>query len=87
MLAHAIDDLIVERVRTLAATGLSIIQDVGSVSRIADRVAMLWKGRIVWTGPADRIEDSGNPYVDQLVHGRIDGPIRFDEQWILSASE
>ena len=83
MLTQDIDDLIVERVRTLGATGLSITQDVGSIRRIADRVAMLWQGRIVWTGPADRIDESGNPFVDQFVHGRIAGPIQFDEQWTL----
>ena len=83
MLTHEMDDLIVDRVRTLGATGLSITQDVGSVRRIADRVAMLWQGRIVWTGPADQLDVSGNPFVDQFVHGRVSGPIRFDQQWML----
>ena len=78
-----LDDLIVDRVRMLGATGLSITQDVGSVRRIADRVAMLWQGRIVWTGPADQLDVSGNPFVDQFVHGRVSGPIRFDQQWML----
>lgn len=83
MLTHDIDDLIVERVRALGTTTLSITQDVGSIRRIADRVAMLWQGRIIWTGPANRIDESGDPFVDQFVHGRIAGPIRFDEQWAL----
>ena len=83
MLTHEMDDLIVDRVRTLGATGLSITQDVGSVRRIADRVAMLWQGRIVWTGPADQLDVSGNPFVDQFVHGRVSGPIRFDQHWML----
>ena len=84
MLTHDMDDLIAERVRTLGATGISITQDVGSARRIADRVAMLWQGRIVWAGPADQLDVSGNPFVDQFVQGRISGPIRFDEQWMLS---
>lgn len=87
MLTHGIDDLIAERVRILGTTGLSITQDVGSIRRIASRVAMLWQGRIVWTGPADRIDESGSPFVDQLVHGRIAGPIRFDEQWTVKNLE
>lgn len=78
MLTHEIDAIIAERVRTQGTTGLSITQDIGSIRRIANRVEMLWQGRIVWTGPADRIHESGNPFVDQFVHGRVTGPIRFD---------
>ncbi len=87
MLTQGIDDLIAERVRTQGTTGLSITQDVGSIRRIASRVAMLWQGRIIWTGPADQIDESGNPFVDQFVHGRIAGPIRFDEHWLLPNQE
>ena len=76
MLTQGIDDLIVERVRASGATAISITQDADSVRRIADRVAMLWAGRIVWTGPAASVDDSGDPFVDQLIHGRIEGPIR-----------
>ena len=83
MLTNEMDDLIAGRFRTLGTTGLSITQDVGSVRRIANRVAMLWQGRIVWTGPADQLDVSGNPFVDQFVHGRVSGPIRFDQQWTL----
>jgi phospholipid/cholesterol/gamma-HCH transport system ATP-binding protein len=75
VLTHGIDHLIAERVSALGATAISITQDADSVRRIADRVAMLWQGRIVWTGLAAAIDNSGNPFVDQLVHGRIEGPI------------
>lgn len=75
MLTQGIDDLIVERMCALGATAISITQDAQSVHRIADRVAMLWQGRIVWAGPAASVGKSGNPYVDQLIHGRIEGPI------------
>lgn len=76
MLTHGIDDLIAERMGALGATAILITQDADSVRRVADRAAMLWKGRIVWAGTAAVIDASGNPYVDQLIHGRIDGPIR-----------
>ena len=76
MLTRGIDDLIIERVRALGATAISITQDAESVRRIADQVAMLWNGRIVWAGPAATIDASGNPYVDQLIHGRTEGPIQ-----------
>ena len=46
-----------------------------SARHIADRVAMIHEGRIVWNGPAEDINRSGNPYVDQFIHGRAEGPI------------
>ena len=38
---------------------------------------MLYKGKIVWQGPAASIDDSGNDFVDQFIHGRAEGPIRI----------
>lgn len=75
IMADAINELIVRCVRELGATALSITHDMASVRTIADRVAMLHAGRIVWSGPVAAIDDSGNPFVDQFVHGRADGPI------------
>ncbi|MFO1036444.1 MAG: ATP-binding cassette domain-containing protein [Geminicoccaceae bacterium] len=75
IMADVINDLIVHCVEELGATALSITHDMGSVRKIADRVAMLYEGRIVWSGGSDEIDASGNPYVDQFVHGRADGPI------------
>jgi phospholipid/cholesterol/gamma-HCH transport system ATP-binding protein len=63
-------------VRQLGATALSITHDMASVRKIADEVAMLFDGKIVWKGPVSRIDDSGNPYVDQFIHGRAEGPIK-----------
>ena len=77
IMADVINELIVRCVRQLGATALSITHDMASVRKIADRVAMLYDGRIVWEGPAERIDDSGNPYVDQFIHGRAEGPIRI----------
>jgi phospholipid/cholesterol/gamma-HCH transport system ATP-binding protein len=69
--------LIAERVKALGATALSITHDLTTARRIADEIAMLHEGRIIWRGPPDGIATSGNPYVDQYVHGRPDGPIRM----------
>lgn len=74
--ADVINDLIVELVDELGVTALTITHDMASARKIAHRVAMLYKGRIIWTGPRDRLYDSGNPYVDQFVQGRAEGPIR-----------
>ena len=73
-----IDDLIVAQVRRLGATAFSITHDMASAQRIADTVAMIHKGSIVWTGPAAAIRDSGNPYVDQFVRGSTEGPISME---------
>jgi phospholipid/cholesterol/gamma-HCH transport system ATP-binding protein len=76
IMGDIIDELIVACVRELGATAVTITHDMTSAGRIADRIAMLYDGTIVWSGPADRVERSGDDVVDQFVHGRVDGPIR-----------
>lgn len=73
--ADVINDLIVSLTENIGATALTITHDMASARKIAHRVAMLYEGKIVWYGPRDRLYDSGNPYVDQFVQGRADGPI------------
>src|SRR3990167_5154032 len=75
--ADVINRLIVERVKALGATAISITHDMISARRIADDIAMLHEGRIVWRGAAASISNSGNPYVDQFVNGRAEGPIKM----------
>lgn len=74
--ADVINDLIVSLVRDLGVTALTITHDMASARKIAHRVAMLYNGKIIWDGPRDVIHSSGNPYVDQFVNGRADGPIK-----------
>lgn len=76
IMADVINHLIVEQVQEIGATGLSITHDMASVRTIADYVAMIHEGKIVWTGPIDELDHSGNDYVDQFIHGRADGPIQ-----------
>jgi phospholipid/cholesterol/gamma-HCH transport system ATP-binding protein len=52
--------------------------DLGGARKIADRIAMLYQGRLIWQGPVAKIDESGNPYVDQFIHGRGEGPIKLD---------
>jgi len=75
--ADVINNLIADRVKALGATALSITHDMGSARKIADDIAMIYEGRIVWRGPASDVMSSGNPMVDQFVHGRADGPIKM----------
>jgi phospholipid/cholesterol/gamma-HCH transport system ATP-binding protein len=72
---RAINALIVEQVKTLGCTAVSITHDLESAHTIGDEIAMLNEGVIVWRGPADQLERSGNAYVDQFVRGDPDGPI------------
>jgi phospholipid/cholesterol/gamma-HCH transport system ATP-binding protein len=77
IMADVINNLIVQCVRDLGATTISITHDMASARKIADRVAMLYKGRLIWTGSVKDIDRSGNPYVDQFIHGRAEGPIQM----------
>jgi phospholipid/cholesterol/gamma-HCH transport system ATP-binding protein len=78
IMADVINDLIVTCVKRLGATAVTITHDMASARKIADRVAMLYKGKLVWVGPIADIDTSGNPYVDQFIHGRAEGPITMD---------
>src|SRR5437764_11596442 len=77
IMADVINDLIVKCVREVGTTAVSITHDMVSARKIADRIAMLYQGRIVWHGPTAEIDHSGNPFVDQFIHGRADGPIKM----------
>ncbi len=77
IMADVINQLIIDRVRGLGATAVSITHDMTSARKIGDHIAMLHGGRIVWHGPAAAIDATGNPYVDQFVHGRAEGPIQM----------
>lgn len=77
IMADVINDLIVKCVKDLGATALSITHDMASARKIADRMAMIYEGKIIWHGPVAEIDRSGNAYVDQFIHGRAEGPIRM----------
>jgi phospholipid/cholesterol/gamma-HCH transport system ATP-binding protein len=77
IMADTINDLIVASVQKLGATAISITHDMASARKIATRIAMLYQGKIIWEGSAAEVENSGNPYVDQFVHGRSEGPIKM----------
>ena len=78
IMADVINDLIVKCVREVGTTAVSITHDMVSARKIADRIAMLHQGRIVWHGPTAEIDHSGNPFVDQFINGRAEGPIQME---------
>ena len=75
IMSGVINDLIREIVVDMGATAMTITQDMTSVRTIADDIAMLHAGRIQWTGPVGDMDQSGDPYIDQFINGRADGPI------------
>jgi len=75
IMADVINDLIVECVKDLGATALTITHDMASARKIADNVSMLYEGQIIWSDSIRNLDRSGNPYVNQFIHGRADGPI------------
>ena len=78
IMADVINNLIVDCVKRLGATTISITHDMASARKIADDIAMIHKGEILWQGPAKSIDESGNPYVEQFIHGSAEGPIQMD---------
>ena len=78
IMGDVINELIVNRVKELGATTLSITHDMASARKIADRVAMLYGGRIIWAGAVDEIDRSGSAHVEQFIHGSAEGPIQMD---------
>ena len=78
IMADVINDLIVSCVRELGATTISITHDMASARKIADKIAMIYRGQIIWEDDAANVDTSGNDYVDQFIHGRADGPIHMD---------
>jgi phospholipid/cholesterol/gamma-HCH transport system ATP-binding protein len=78
IMGAVIDDLIVDCVKRLGSTAVAITHDIASARRIGDRAAMIHRGRIIWSGPASALMESGNPAVDQFTHGRREGPIQME---------
>jgi phospholipid/cholesterol/gamma-HCH transport system ATP-binding protein len=75
IMAGVINDLIREIVVEMGVTAMTITHDMSSVRAIADNVAMLHQGLIRWTGPIGEMNDAPDPYLQQFIHGRADGPI------------
>ncbi len=75
IMSGVINELIREIVVEMGATAMTITHDMTSVRAIADNIAMLHDGVIKWTGPVSEMDHSDDPYLDQFIHGRAEGPI------------
>lgn len=77
IMTNVISQLITRNAETLGATTVSVTSDMDAAKAIADRIAMIYDGRVIWCGPVSEIEDSGNEYFDQFIHQRGTGPIQM----------
>ncbi|MEM6617850.1 MAG: ATP-binding cassette domain-containing protein [Pseudomonadota bacterium] len=75
IMSGVINELIREIVTEMGATAMTITHDMSSVRAIADQVAMLHDGRVQWAGPVGQMDASGDPYLDQFINARAEGPI------------
>jgi phospholipid/cholesterol/gamma-HCH transport system ATP-binding protein len=77
IMGAVIDELIVDCVKRLGSTSIAITHDMASAQRIGDSAAMLFEGRICWSGPARELMTNTDALVDQFTHGRAQGPIKM----------
>jgi phospholipid/cholesterol/gamma-HCH transport system ATP-binding protein len=75
IMSSVINDLILKNVKVLGATAITITHDMASARKIADKIAMIYQGKILWQGSAKEINQSKNKYVEQFIHGSAKGPI------------
>ena len=78
IMSDVINDLIKDTVKNLGATALTITHDMNSARKIADRIAMLYEGKIIWVGTVKELDKTTNPYVRQFVAGSAKGPIQME---------
>lgn len=80
IVASVIDKLIMDLSKKLQVTSVVVTHDMKSVMSIADRIIMLYEGKVLETGTPDEIRSSKNEMVQQFINGSYDGPIRFFQQ-------
>jgi phospholipid/cholesterol/gamma-HCH transport system ATP-binding protein len=74
--ADSINDLINMLKTEMGVTAVAITHDMVSSYKIADRIAMLYEGRIIEVGTPEEIRKSTSPVIQQFIHGQADGPIK-----------
>lgn len=77
IMSDVINNLIVKSSKSVGATTVTITHDISSVRKIADKVALLFDGKIIWQGTVKEMDNTDNPYVSQFINGRAEGPIKF----------
>jgi len=78
IMSDVINDLIISSVKQLGASALTITHDMASARKIADKIAMLYEGKIIWQGTVKEMDKTDNPYVCQFINGCSQGPIKVE---------
>lgn len=77
IMSDVINDLIIKSSKSVGATTITITHDISSARKIADKIALLYQGKIIWQGTVKEMDSTDDPYVNQFIHGRAEGPIKF----------
>ena len=84
IMADAINDLMIEMRQKLNVTSIAITHDMKSAYKIADRITMLFNGKIIEVGSPEEIKNSSSPIVQQFIQGKSDGPIKIIDPSLLT---
>jgi len=75
IMADVINELVISLRNTLKITSIAVTHDIVSAYKIADRIAMLYEGKIIWVGTPEETKNTTDPVVKQFIHGSSVGPI------------
>ena len=78
IMADVINKLIIDMQKRLSVTSVVISHDINGAFKIANRIAMLYGGKIIEIGTPDDIKNTANPVVKQFIEGTVEGPIHVD---------
>ncbi len=71
-----INDLMINLREKLDVTSIAVTHDMTSAYKIADRIVMLYEGKVEFEGTPEDVRHSSNAVVDQFINGRAAGPIQ-----------
>lgn len=77
IMSDVINDLIIKSSKSVGATTITITHDIASARKIADRIALLYQGKIIWQGTVKEMNETDNAYISQFINGKAEGPIKF----------
>ena len=76
IMADVINELIICLRNSLSITSIAVTHDIVSAYKIADRIAMLYEGKIIFVGTPEEVKHTENPVVKQFIEGSSQGPIQ-----------
>ena len=80
--ADAINNLIIEMRDKLKVTSIVVTHDMNSAYKVADSIAMFYRGQVIAEGRPDEIRNTKHPVVKQFIYGEAEGPITDDENLV-----